>query len=119
MSHLTDSLAQAQLKPSTASVLLFLSEMPNSSQSTIGAALGIKSANMTPIIALLESQQLCSRQALDGRTFGIRLTRSGEKLASQVREIIEAHEQKCFAHLDPSQQTALKKMLASIHDELG
>ena len=93
MTDLSKALAPLGLKPADASVLFSLAANPGITQSDMGKTLGIRRANMAPLIAALVERGLIDRQAVDGRSQALRLSASGRLLQSQARKVTETHEQ--------------------------
>jgi len=62
MSDLRERLAELDLSPTLASVLILLDESQELNQSDIGTILGVKRANMVPLVSTLEKRQLVARR---------------------------------------------------------
>lgn len=75
-----------------ATVLLTIEANPGIKQSQIGAVLNIKSANMTPMVTLLENNNCVERKRLDGRSQGLFLTDHGKSMAQALWQCVDENE---------------------------
>lgn len=73
-------------------VLLLIDANPGCRQRDLCDELGIKRANMTPIIAQLEAEGLLDREAIDGRSQSMTLTARGAGLAADLLAALEQAE---------------------------
>lgn len=87
------------LRLSEGSVLMLIDQNPGINQSSIGKALDIKRANMAPLIAKLTKHDLVQRRPIDGRSFGLYLSKRGESLAAAVMRFTADHEARLIAAL--------------------
>ena len=115
MASLAASLAELDIRPSEATVILYVEASPSVRQSLIGKQLGIRRANMAPLIAKLEEKALCQKIPLDGRSSGIKLTQAGKSCAKKIKQKIIANEELCFAQLDKAVRNKLLQQLRSIN----
>ncbi len=109
MASLAFSLNELGIRPSESTVILFAKASPGARQSLIGKHLGIRRANMAPLIAGLEAKGLCRKDALDGRSSGIRLTKAGLSCATKIELKIEENEERCFGRLNERDRNSLIK----------
>ena len=107
MADLAEGLAPLGLRPAEASVLIAIEANAGMTQSELGRMLGIKRANMAPLIAGLESRAAVSRDAVDGRSQALRLTAEGKALHAQALAATRAHEQRCFGTLADADHVSL------------
>jgi DNA-binding MarR family transcriptional regulator len=114
MSDFAQALAPLELRPSDASVLLLIASNPRATQSEIGRVLGIKRANMAPLVAALEKRELVERAPVDGRSQGLTLTAAGAEVAAVVRSVVEANDAKFFGRLSPAQREQLAALLGML-----
>jgi DNA-binding MarR family transcriptional regulator len=117
MASLALSLNELKIRPSEATVILFVQTTPGVRQSLIGKHLGIRRANMAPLIGGLESKGLCRKQALDGRSSGIQLTKAGISYAAKIKLKIKANEERCFGQLADQDRKALMEIVSAINLE--
>jgi DNA-binding MarR family transcriptional regulator len=118
MNGLVDRLAPLELTPTEASVLVVVGANAGISQSEIGRLLGIASANMAPLIGRLEQRLLIERSPLDGRSFGVQLTRRGEAAATGVRQAMDAQERYLMQQIPSELRVAFKTALQHVLQKL-
>ncbi|MFM9935460.1 MAG: MarR family winged helix-turn-helix transcriptional regulator [Novosphingobium sp.] len=94
-------LADFAMRPAEVTTLLVIADNPACSQSEVGEALGIKRANMVPIIAQLIERGLVARDRIDGRSLALRVTPAGAAQAAEAWRRIHAHEARFMALLQP------------------
>jgi DNA-binding MarR family transcriptional regulator len=112
MQKLARRLAELDLRPTDASVLLVIEANPNITQSEIGRMLDIAGANMAPLIARLEKRELVEREPVDGRSHGLTLTESGRTLSLRARKAMKSQEDELLAKIPASRRSAF---LATLH----
>lgn len=118
MADLTDRMEPLALRPTEASVLFVIAATPGVTQSDIGRMLGIKRANMAPLIAGLEARGLVTRSAVDGRSQALRLTAEGETLRARARNATRETERSSFATLTDAERQALALQLRRLWEQL-
>lgn len=92
MADLGRRLGDVELSIVEATVVVLIGANENISQSTLGRELGIKSANMAPMIARLTARGLVARGRTEGRSQGLVLTTAGKRTAKQAFEIVQQFE---------------------------
>jgi len=117
MTSLAISLSELDIRPSEATVILFVKANPGVRQSLIGKHLGIRRANMAPLIAVLKEKGLCEKIPLDGRSSGIKLSKAGIKYAARVKIKIQENEERCFAQVDNKVRSEILQLLSSLNLE--
>ena len=118
MADLTERMEPLEIRPTEASVLYVIAATPGATQSDIGRVLGIKRANMAPLIAGLEARGLVSRSAVDGRSQALRLTAEGETLRARARNATRENERRCFAMLSDGERLELTEKLRGLWEKL-
>ncbi|NWG53084.1 MAG: MarR family transcriptional regulator [Hydrogenophilaceae bacterium] len=118
MAGLAERLEEFELRPSEASVLVVIGENSGITQSELGKMLGIVSANMAPLIARLEARDLVARKPVDGRSFGLSLTRAGARLAETAFAAMQEHERDLIARIPPASRAGFVEALQALLDEL-
>ena len=96
------------------SVLLTIEANPGVTQSELCRRLGVKRANMTPLVFQFERRELIERLAADGRSQSLRLTPGGQKLAASAHRVVSANEAAFLCALTAEEQAALRTALASL-----
>ena len=99
--ELSARLAKVELRQSDASLLMLVAANPGATSSALGRELGIERANMVPLLKRLEEAKLIEREAIDGKSQGLRLTAEGQRRLAEARAIIEAFEDELVARVPP------------------
>lgn len=92
MADLGRALAAVTLRPVEATILILVGANPGCTQAEVGRTLGIRGANMVPLIARLIARGLLAKSRADGRSHGLTLTASGQVSCARVDAIMDAHE---------------------------
>lgn len=114
MAELASRMAVLDLRPAEATVLLVIGANPGVTQSEIGRALDIVSANMTPLTARLASRDLIDREPVDGRSHGLTLSESGQRLVQKARKIMEELEGELLERIPAAQRAAFLSALTAL-----
>ena len=114
MADLARELADLDLRPAEVTALLVVGENPGCSQTEVGQVLGIKRANMVPIISRLMDRGLIARERIDGRSHALYLTDTGRDTAATARDRIDRHEARFVALLSQPDHAALFRVLPTI-----
>lgn len=120
MSRLAGRLAALDLRPSEATVLMVIGANPGVTQSDIGRALDIATANMAPLAARLTRRELIVRKRVDGRSHSLELSESGRRLTQKARAVMEAFEaSEILARIPASQRSAFVNALRALASQQG
>ncbi len=114
MARLAARLAGLDLRPAEATVLLVIGANPGVTQSEIGRLLDIASANMAPLAARLADRELIVREAVDGRSQGLKLTESGRRIAHKARAIMEDLEAGLLKRIPQADRAAFLRVLVAL-----
>lgn len=114
MGGLGAALAQTGLRPVQATILIVLNANPDCSQSDIGRLLGIKRANMVPLIAGLIDKGYVRKSPMDGRSQALSLTQSGQAMAAMADGVMTAHEARFEMLLDGFDKDGLRAALMAL-----
>ena len=117
MATLGAGLELVGLRPVEATILLTIGANPGCIQSDIGRMLGIKRANMVPLITGLIQKDLVQKSPVDGRSFALSLTAEGEDVRSEADAIMTTHERRYTRLLTPEYQDALRIVLDVLERE--
>lgn len=117
MSDLTERLAELELRPAEASILVLIGANPGITQSKIGETLGIQRANMAPMAARLAERGLIVGAPVDGRSTGFRLTAEGEAATAAAKTRMAQHDARFLGALPPDQRKALIALFISIAEQ--
>ena len=119
MSELGTVLARVGLRPVEATILLLIGAREGSTQSEIGRTLGIKRANMVPLIAGLTAKGLVEKSPVDGRSQGLSLTVTGIVSRDAADAAMQAHERRFQSLLSDTEVKMLRDVLGRIVREIG
>lgn len=114
MARLAVRLERFQLRPAEATVLLVIGANPGVKQSQIGRLLDIASANMAPLTARLVDRGLIIRQAVDGRSQGLRLSEAGRRMAHKARTTMEEVEADLLARIPEDDREGFLRGLVAL-----
>lgn len=114
MARFAARLSRLDLRPAEASVLLVIGANPGVIQSEVGKLLGIVSANMAPLVARLADRELIVREAVDGRSQGLKLSEAGRRVVQKARSIVEELESDLIARIPATERSAFLKVLAAL-----
>jgi DNA-binding MarR family transcriptional regulator len=114
MSDLGARLAPTGLRATEITVLLVIRANPGCQQGAIGELLGVKPANMVPLVAKLMKDGLVDRAKADGRSHALTLTAAGRTKVSEVTHLLERHDAAMLAKLDRQSLTGLLAALAKL-----
>ena len=112
--ELSARLAAVDLRQSHASLLMLVASNPGATSSALGRALGIERANMVPLLKRLEEAGLIEREAIDGKSQGLRLTAAGQRRLAEARAIIETFEAELLARVPSEHRDHLLPALNAI-----
>jgi DNA-binding MarR family transcriptional regulator len=112
--ELSARLAAVDLRQSHASLLMLVASNPGATSSALGRALGIERANMVPLLKRLEEAGLIEREAIDGKSQGLRLTSAGQRRLAEARQIIETFEAELVARVPSEHREHLLPALNAI-----
>jgi DNA-binding MarR family transcriptional regulator len=112
MADLAARLVPLGLRPAEATILLLLCANAGCRQGEIGESLGIKRANMVPLIARLVDAGLVVRARADGRSHALSLTSKGEARVAAINRILDRQEAQFESRLDGKSLEVLLRSLA-------
>jgi DNA-binding MarR family transcriptional regulator len=112
MADLGARLAPTGLRPAEVSILLLIGANAGCRQGEVGDSLGIKRANMVPLVAGLVTSGMVARARADGRSHALSLTSKGSATAAAVNKLLDRHELEFRSRLD-------KQALAGLFDSLA
>lgn len=122
-SHIVGRLADrmGELTPGRFSLLTLLRHNPGINQTDLSRAVGLDKSTLTPALDQLERKGLIVRErtVADRRTYALRLSERGEALLDGLDSKVRQHEQNIVSALNPSERTALLRLLKKIARSLG
>jgi DNA-binding MarR family transcriptional regulator len=104
------------IRPVLVGILSVVSANPGINQGSVGESLGIKRANMVPLINELTQSELVSRRPSDEdrRALCLTLTAHGQRVLDDCLIRIGAHENEMLADLSADERSRLVTMLMKI-----
>lgn len=107
-------MAHTGLRPTEATVLLLVGANPGCRQGNVGEVLGIKRANMVPLIAGLIKKGLLHRARADGRSHTLTLTPTGRAKGSAVNRLLDKQDAEYQSRLGQQPFAVLLDALAKL-----
>lgn len=114
MADLGTALAEIALRPVEGTILILVGANPGCTQSDLGRMLGIKRANMVPLISALATRGYIEKSPVDGRSLALSLTAQGERVRQAVENVMDVHESRFERLLAGADESALRQSLALI-----
>ena len=114
MADLGTRLLAIDLRPTEATILLLVGANPGCRQGEVGEALGIKRANMVPLIAGLIDKGLVARARADGRSHALTLTAAGRARTAAFNKLLDKQEAEFQSRLDRKSIANLLQALATL-----
>src|SRR5262245_60087875 len=95
-----------EITPPRFTALVIVGANPGISQTTLGNVLGIARSGAMALTDWFESRKLVERRPNpgDGRAWGLRLTRRGERFVARMKRSVAAEDQRRAAVLSPSER---------------
>jgi DNA-binding MarR family transcriptional regulator len=110
------ALAEEGIRPPQFSILEVVSRNPGIRPSDVAAVIGVKRANLVPLLAALEQRGLLARAAAAGdrRAQSLNLTPEGEIRLRRWASLILPHEDRLAKRLGPDGRAQLIKLLHAL-----
>jgi len=110
------TLAAEQIRPPQFSICEVVSRNPGIRPSDVAAAIGVKRANLVPLVAALEERGFLTRASAstDRRAQSLHLTPEGESRLAHWRSLILPHEARLAEKLGPGGKGELVALLQSL-----
>jgi len=114
MADLGTRMKSIGLRPTEATILLLIGANPGCRQGEVGEALGIKRANMVPLIAGLVRKGLVTRARADGRSHALTLTAAGRGKTAAFNKLLDKQEADFQSRLDQKTLAGLRAALVTL-----
>ncbi|MEP6563882.1 MAG: MarR family transcriptional regulator [Mesorhizobium sp.] len=113
LNYFAVELADASLRPVTYGMLALIDEKPGIRAAELCRLLGMKSANMAPLLAELEERGLVERDdhAQDKRVQVLTLTRAATEAMPAWRQQVRRHEDRFLQRLSKKERATLLRLL--------
>ena len=111
--QLVDNLAPYDLRPAQFSALAIIAQNPGPTQAELAKALSIEPPQVVPMLNKLEEAGLALRirNKADKRSYGLYLSKAGEKLLSTLYTIAEESDRTATANLSSEERQQLLDLL--------
>jgi DNA-binding MarR family transcriptional regulator len=116
MAEFSERLNPLGVSSTEASVILMIQANAGVTQSELGRSLGIKRANIAPMIARLDDRGYVGRTPVDGRSHGLALTMSGAELADRLKIVVQEHERELISRIPNQAQPYFLPALQALWD---
>lgn len=93
---------------------MLIASNPGVTQSALCRTLGMKRANMTPLIAKLEGRGVVSKYPVDRRSHGLELTKAGKALHLSAGKIIHSYEGELIARVPDVLRSSVIPILTAL-----
>ncbi len=113
---LADDLSPLKLRITEATILWTIEVNNGITASEIGRQLGIKRANMAPLISRLIDRNYVLVSSKDGRSQCLDLTPEGYDICSQAQKIMIDHDNEMFSMLTPKEKIQFLNLLIKIRN---
>lgn len=107
------ALSAESIRPPQFSILEVVNRNPGIRPSDVASAIGVKRANLVPLVSALEDRGYLTRSsaAKDRRAQSLHLTPEGQARLTHWRSLIQPHEDRLAARLGPNGRTQLLQLL--------
>ncbi len=111
-----EALAGEGIRPPQFSILEVVSHNPGIRPSDVAAAIGVKRANLVPLLTALESHGWLTRAAAasDRRAQALHLTAEGQAKLAHWHSLVRPHEDRLAARLGPNGRETLLHLLQTL-----
>jgi DNA-binding MarR family transcriptional regulator len=116
--HFEEKLESLGVSPPEGHILSYLRSYAPCPISEIVRVFGLKGSTLTSILDRLEERGLITRQINpdDRRSFVIKLTRSGRRLADRIQTFVEQLEEHIHRRVTAKNLTGFKKVMSAIEE---
>ncbi|MFV3074899.1 MarR family winged helix-turn-helix transcriptional regulator [Niveispirillum fermenti] len=113
----TQFMSEFDIRPTQFAIMTVIRDNPGLSQSQVSDALGLKRANLVPLLDGLEGRGLLVRSPspADRRSYCLHLTDHGQEQMRAIQTRHDAYEQELTSSLGPAGRVALLALLDGFH----
>ncbi|WEJ69847.1 MarR family transcriptional regulator [Pseudomonas sp. PSE14] len=115
--HLVNELAKFDLRPAQFTALAIIESNPGLMQADLARALSVEPPQLVPLLNKLETRALAVRVRCkpDKRSYGIFLSKAGETLLKQLKDVALQSDLEATAGLSDAEREQLLGLLQKIH----
>ncbi|MCJ1886467.1 MarR family transcriptional regulator [Pseudomonas sp. LA21] len=115
--HLVNELAKFDLRPAQFTALAIIESNPGLMQADLARALSVEPPQLVPLLNKLETRALAVRVRCkpDKRSYGIFLSKAGETLLKQLKDVALQSDLAATAGLSDAEREQLLGLLQKIH----
>lgn len=117
--HFVEQLAEYDLRPAQFSALAIIAQNPGPTQAELAKALAIEPPQVVPMVNKLEEAGLALRirNKADKRSYGLYLSKAGEKLLKTLLQVAANSDRESSANLNDSERLQLLGLLRKIYQD--
>ncbi|MCY1492299.1 Transcriptional regulator SlyA [compost metagenome] len=117
--HLVNKLSAHDLRPAQFSAMAIIDQNPGLMQADLARALAIEPPQLVPLLNKLESRALAVRVRCkpDKRSYGIFLSKSGEQLLKELKQVAMESDIESTGALSDDERDTLLKLLRKVYRE--
>ena len=115
--HFVEQLAEYDLRPAQFSALAIIAQNPGPTQTELAKALAIEPPQVVQMVNKLEKAGLALRirSKADKRSYGLYLSKAGEKLLARLQEVAASSDEASTASLDNAERAELLRLLQKVY----
>lgn len=115
--HLVNKLATYDLRPAQFSAMAIIDQNPGLMQADLARALAIEPPQLVPLLNKLEARALAVRVRCkpDKRSYGIFLSKSGEQLLKELKQVAAQSDIESTSALDEAERKTLLHLLRKVY----
>ncbi|WP_338524159.1 MarR family transcriptional regulator [Pseudomonas batumici] len=117
--NLIERLSAHDLRPAQFSALAIIEQSPGLMQADLAKALAIEPPQVVPLLNKLESRALAVRVRCkpDKRSYGIFLSKTGETLLKELKQIAAESDRDATSALDSQEREELLRLLKKVYQQ--
>lgn len=115
--HFVEQLAAYDLRPAQFSALAIIDDNPGITQAELARGLAIEPPQAVPLLNKLEAMGLAARirSKADKRSYGLYLSKAGETLLGELRDVAARSDAVATANLSESERAQLLVLLRKVY----
>ncbi len=115
--HLVERLNAYDLRPAQFSALAIIAQNPGPTQAELAKSLAIEPPQVVPMVNKLEERGLALRVRCkpDKRSYGLFLSKAGEALLKELKEVAARSDQEATANLSTEEREQLRGLLRKVY----